>query len=100
MNLNLWYVLQKKRSNINMFIRMSGDMEKITIILYLAILIYASITDYRCLIIKDRVHLMFILLSIIRRIIRASGSINFLCPLAGAFVITIPFLILAIKQIN
>lgn len=59
-------------------------------LIYLGTLLYASITDWKELIVKDRVHIIIILLGLI-------PYQTVLSHLIGAMVITVPFLVFAVK---
>ncbi len=64
-------------------------MEFVIIRAYIGVLIYASIIDIRKLMVYDRVHLLIILFSILNQ--------TFFNNIAGALILTIPFLMIAIK---
>lgn len=65
-------------------------MEGVLGLTYLGTLLYASITDRKQLIVKDRVHIIIIILGIIQ-------YQTVFGHLIGALVITIPFLVFAIE---
>jgi leader peptidase (prepilin peptidase)/N-methyltransferase len=63
------------------------------LLLYLVVLFYSSITDLKYKIIKNRVHVIIIILGVIH----SQGLANLLTLFVGSLVITIPFLVIAIK---
>lgn len=65
---------------------------EIVLIIYIGIMIYASITDYHRLIIPDKVNVIIMLLALV-----SNGGYKILWNLCGALFITIPFLLIAIK---
>lgn len=67
-------------------------MEVIILIMYIAVLIYASITDYRKFIIYDRVHVIIILLSLFQ-----AHGLDYILRIGGAVLIALPFLMLAVR---
>ena len=67
-------------------------MEVIILMIYICVLISASITDYRKLIIYDRVHIIIILLSLIQ-----VHDLNYFTRIGGAILIALPFLVLAVR---
>jgi leader peptidase (prepilin peptidase)/N-methyltransferase len=67
-------------------------MEMIILAIYIAVLIFASITDYHNYIINDRVHVIIIILSLVQ-----VHDFNYILRIGGAVLIALPFLMLAIK---
>jgi leader peptidase (prepilin peptidase)/N-methyltransferase len=63
-------------------------------LVYLILLVYSSVVDYKKKIIYDKVHLMLILLAFL---ICGCNGYTFALKLIGATFISIPFLIVAMK---
>jgi len=67
-------------------------MEMIILTIYIAVLIFASITDYHKYIIYDQVHIIIIFLSLVQ-----VHDLNYILRIGGAVLIALPFLMLAVK---